>query len=156
VWIWVHTFIVAHRPDTIRVRTHFNETLVATPPNIIQNHSTTGYEHSTVLVVLHQPMSRPDREGRSPSECLLDDGHDVGEVVDIRMIWQSLATKDVIKLTLSSSHDFRVPGHCEEKAVQRRDCLRADKNRWFSGSTKTLTVSDIPTRGDSGGGELEG
>ena len=90
-------------------------------------------------------MSRPDRKGRSPPKGLLDDGYDVREVVDIGEIWQSLATKNAIELALGRSHDFRVPGHRKEKAIQHGDCLQANKSSLIAGSTNTRTVSDIPT-----------
>ena len=129
MWIRVHAVIVTYRPDTIRISVHrLNETSVTIPPDILYYRSTTGNKHSTVVVIFHQPMSRPDREGRSPPKGLLDDGRDVREVVHIRMIWQSLATENAIELALGGSQDFRVPSHCEEEAVQSGDCLQAGKN----------------------------
>ena len=126
------------------MRLHFNETLETTLPNVLYYRSTPGYKHSTVHVILHQPMSRPDREGRSPSKGFFDDGRDVREVVDIGMIWQPFATKNAVELTLGRSHDFSVPSHCEEKAVQHGDCLQAGKNILLSGSMMTRTVFAIP------------
>jgi hypothetical protein len=99
-------------------------------------------------------MSCPDGERRSPSKGLFDYGRDIREVVDIRMIWQSFATKNAIELRLGCSHDFRVPSHCEEKAGQCGDHLQAGKSNPLSGLAKTRTVSDIPVGNNKRG--LEG
>jgi hypothetical protein len=124
---------------------------VATAPNVLQYRGTTRHEHPTILVVLHEPVGRADREGRSPSKGFLDNGRDVREVVDICMVWQSLATQNAVELTLGYSHDVSVPSHCEEKTIQHRDRLEVGKNSQLAGPTTTRTVSDIPT-GDNQGG----
>ena len=147
--IRIYRFVIAYGPGTIHVSLRLNEVLAATPPNIFQYRSTTGYKYPVVFIISHQPMSPPDRDGRSASEGLLDDGHDVGEVVDIRMIWESLATQNVVELTLGRSHDFRVPSHRKKKAIQHSAGLDGRKNFQFAEAIASPhTVSDIPTRDD--------
>ena len=96
-------------------------------------------------------MSCADRERGSPSAGLLDDGHDVREAVDIGMIWQSLATQDIVELMLGRSHDFRVPSHRKKKAIKHSIGLDGRKKCQLAEAITTRTVSDIPTRDDQSG-----
>ena len=118
VWIRIHSFIVTHCPDTIRVSVPLDETLVASPPNILHYRSTTRYKHPTIFIILHQATGPPDGSGTSPPKGLLDDSHNVREIVDIRMIWQPFAAKNTVELTLCRSHDACIPSHCEEKTIK--------------------------------------
>ena len=67
------------------------------------------------------------------------------------MVWQSPAPKNAIKLALGRSHDFRVPSHRKEKAIQHGDRLGVGKDSLLAEPTTTRTVSDIPTGDDQGG-----
>ena len=118
VWIRIHSFIVTHCPDTIRVSVPLDETLVASPPNILHYRSATRYKHPTIFIILHQATGPPDRSGTSPPKGLLDDSHDVREIVDIRMIWQPFAAQNTVELTLGRPHDVCVPSHYEEKTLK--------------------------------------
>ena len=70
-----------------------------------------------VYIIFHQTVTQSDGEGGSPSKSLLDDCHNVREVVDIRMIWQSFAAYDIVEVALGRFHDVRIPSHCEEEAT---------------------------------------
>ena len=118
VWIRIHSFIVTHRPDTIRVSVPLDETLVASAPNILHYRGAARYKHPTVFVILRQATSPPNRAGGSPPKGLLDDSHDVREIVDVRMVWKPVAAQNTVELTLGRSHDICVPSHREEKTLK--------------------------------------
>ena len=92
-------------------------------------------------------MGRSDRKGRSPSESLFNNGHDVREINNIRMIWQPSTTQNTVQLTLGFSHDIRVSGHCKEKTTQGSVCLEGSENGRLAEAMMTRTVSDIPDEG---------
>ena len=89
-------------------------------------------------------MDTSDWGGRCPSECLFDDGRDVGEVINIGVIWQPSATQDAVQLTLGCSHYIRAPGHCKEKTAQYQAGLEGSENHQLADTMITRTVSDIP------------
>ena len=118
VWIRIHSFIVTYCPDTIGVSVPLDETLVATPPNILHYRSAARYKHPAIFIVFRQATGPADRSGTSPPKGLLDDSHNVREIVDIRMVWQPVAAQNTVELTLGRSHDACVPSHCEEKTIK--------------------------------------
>ena len=128
VWIQIHGFIVTYCPDTIRVSIHLDETLVASAPNILRYRSAARYKHPTIFIILRQATSPPNRAGGSPPKGLLDDGHDVREIVDVRMVWQPFASQNTVELTLGRSHDACVPSHCEEKTIKYSVGLEEGEN----------------------------
>ena len=115
-------------------------------PNVLQHRSAARDKHPMIHVVFHQPMRHSNGEGGSPPECLLNDGRDVREVVDIGMVWQSFTTENTVELALGRSHDFRVPGHREEKATEGSVGLAGGEYDRGAGAVVIHTVSDIPVR----------
>ena len=96
-------------------------------------------------------MSRSDGEG-GPSKCLLNDGHDVREVVDIGMVWQPFTTWNTVESMLGHSHNVRVPSHREKKATGDSIGPAGGEYNWGVGGVVTCMVSDDPTRDSQKGG----
>ena len=59
-------------------------------------------------------MSCSDGDGRRPSKGFFGCSYDVGEIIEVRVVRQSISTSDLIELMLGGFHDVRVPDHRQE------------------------------------------